>query len=124
MIECHFITVVIKKAVYEAITPSFGHEFRPWETDGQLYHRSAMSPMEVQLLVEPFTQNGAIFKDDAGAARDICVIDFFCGPTLPCDWIEYKMDVIEGSGLYATAEYIPDGQLKHSSAEVPPDEAR
>lgn len=60
--------------------------------DDYLYRDGAMGSMEIENIVKFWEGQGLepIGKTNEGKEywKDLCVVDQFCGPTLPCDWIE------------------------------------
>ena len=61
--------------------------------DEFLYRTGAMNPVDVELLVKKFTEYGLEPVKTVKGKRqwnDLCVIDTYTGPTLPCDWVEYE----------------------------------
>ena len=60
--------------------------------DGHLFRYGAMNPTDIQALVEFWIKKGLTpFEERNGKKcwKDMCVVDFFGGPTLPCDWLEH-----------------------------------
>jgi hypothetical protein len=63
--------------------------------DEYLYREGAMNPGDVRYLVEGWESFGLEpFKELDGKQywKDMCVVDYFGGPTLPCEWLEHDRD--------------------------------
>lgn len=65
---------------------------RMWH-DEFLFRDGAMSPGDIQFLVEEWEKlglKGIVEVDGRKKWQDFCVVEsIFGGPTLPCDWIEF-----------------------------------
>lgn len=64
---------------------------RCWH-DTYLYRDGAMNPMDIESIVSSWGKAGLRLKRRRGGVEewcDLCVVDTFSGPTLPCRWIEY-----------------------------------
>lgn len=60
--------------------------------DGHLYREGAMNPMDAALIVEKWKLMGLKITKGRGVDKvwhEICVVDTFSGPTLPCSWLHY-----------------------------------
>jgi len=60
--------------------------------DDYLYRDGAMSPGDTKLIVDFWEAQGLVVtevKNGKTYWKDLCVVDFLNGPTLPCDWIGY-----------------------------------
>ena len=60
--------------------------------DDFLYKESAMAPEDVGLLVDFWEKQGLILTETVDGVlywKDLCVVDMYSGPTLPCKWLEY-----------------------------------
>ena len=60
--------------------------------DDHLFRDGAMNPTDIQALVEFWKEKGLTPSEERDGKkwwRDMCVVDFFGGPTLPCDWLEH-----------------------------------
>lgn len=60
--------------------------------DDHLYRLGAMNSLDIQLLIDEWKARGfKPFKTVKGVKHwnDMCVVDTYSGPTLPCDWIVF-----------------------------------
>lgn len=60
--------------------------------DDHLFAECAMNPFDVQAIVERWESRGLTARvgtDDSRYWKDLCVVDFYQGPTLPCRWIQF-----------------------------------
>ena len=60
--------------------------------DDHLFVEYAMNPMDTQALVQRWESHGLIARVETNGTRawkDVCVVDYYKGPTLPCDWLEF-----------------------------------
>jgi hypothetical protein len=60
--------------------------------DDLLFVEFAMNPMDTQALVQQWESHGLVARVEANGARqwkDVCVVDYYEGPTLPCGWLEF-----------------------------------
>lgn len=60
--------------------------------DEYLFVEYAMNPMDTQALVQQWESYGLVARVDANGVRtwkEVCVVDYYQGPTLPCDWLEF-----------------------------------
>jgi hypothetical protein len=60
--------------------------------DEHLFRDGAMNPKDIEDLVEFWKEKGLKpFEERSGKKwwKDMCVVDFFGGSTLPCDWLEH-----------------------------------
>jgi len=61
--------------------------------DDYLYRDGAMGPGDVEDIVKFWEGHGLVGiaeRDGAEYWKDLCVVDMFGGPTLPCDWLEFE----------------------------------
>jgi hypothetical protein len=68
---------------------------RPWNVfhDDDLYHEGAMSPQDVETIVNFWEEHGltsVVTENKQEKWQDFCVADMIDGPTLPCDWLEHE----------------------------------
>ena len=64
---------------------------RVWHDD-YLYRDGAMNPEDAKDIVQFWEAQGLTTHaavDGAPQWIDICVVDYFGGPTLPCSWLEH-----------------------------------
>lgn len=89
--------------------------------DDYLYRDGAMGPMDVEDIVEFWKEQGLEpFEERDGEQywKDLCVVDMFGGPTLPCDWLEFeRLDYVGGGGSisHVFIKGKPKGKLIHST---------
>ena len=60
--------------------------------DDHLFVEFAMNPMDTQALVQQWESQGLVARVETNGARqwkDVCLVDYYKGPTLPCDWLEF-----------------------------------
>src|SRR5262245_7349257 len=60
--------------------------------DDYLFVECAMNPMDTQSLVQRWESHGLVARVEANGTRrwkDVCVVDYYKGPTLPCEWLEF-----------------------------------
>lgn len=60
--------------------------------DDELYREGAMNPMEIEFRIDYWKSVGLRpTKKYVGQLEwhDLCVVDSFSGPTLPCRWLNY-----------------------------------
>lgn len=77
--------------------------------DDHLLVECAMGPPDVQAIVERWEEYGLtarVGSDDSRYWKDICVVDYYQGPTLPCEWIEF-----DGKNHAAWHKSYPPGNL-------------
>lgn len=77
------------KAFFAQYRSIFGSKF--WH-DQYLFRDGTMNPKDTQDLVNFWEERGlTAFEERNGEKwwKDMCVVDFFAGPTLPCDWLQY-----------------------------------
>lgn len=63
--------------------------------DEQLYREGAMNPMDAALIVEKWKTMGLRITKGRGVNKnwnELCVVDTFSGPTLPCSWLKYDSE--------------------------------
>jgi len=63
--------------------------------DQHLYREGAMNSMDVQLRLDEWKRSGLrLTRKNSGVLEwnDVCVVDSFSGPTLPCRWLKYNPD--------------------------------
>jgi hypothetical protein len=83
--------------------------------DHDLYREGGMSPMVIEMRISHWKDYGLTpIRRRKGQPywKDMCVVDRFGGPTLPCDWLEW--DPIE-----ATVEYKPTAKPRHRRPLAP-----
>jgi hypothetical protein len=60
--------------------------------DDNLFVEYAMNPIDVQSLVQRWESLGLVGRAESNGVRcwkDVCVVDYYNGPTLPCAWLEF-----------------------------------
>ena len=60
--------------------------------DDHLFVEYAMNPMDTQSLVQRWESYGLVARVEVNGTRrwkDVCVVDYYKGPTLPCEWLEF-----------------------------------
>lgn len=63
--------------------------------DEYLYRDGAMSPGDTETIGRYWEKLGLKLvekKEDKDHWKDICVVDFVSGPTLPCEWLVFERD--------------------------------
>jgi len=63
--------------------------------DEYLLRLGAMNSLDIQLLIDEWEAKGfKPFKTIKGVKhwKDMCIVDTFSGPTLPCDWLVFDAD--------------------------------
>jgi hypothetical protein len=63
--------------------------------DGDLYRESFMNPLDALLRIEWWKDNGlrpTRSRKGVMEWNDLCVVDSFAGPTLPCCWLCYDSE--------------------------------
>lgn len=63
--------------------------------DDHLLRLGAMNILDIHLLIDDWKAKGfKPFKKIKGVKhwRDMCVVETFTGPTLPCDWLVFDAD--------------------------------
>ncbi len=103
-IRLQFINVVVPLKNIEKKCTSIGGWNGFLATEGSfgwydkyLYRTGAMTPMDAKAIVDKFEQYGLTPIGDIDGIKtwkDICVVDYLMGPTLPCSWIEYENDYV------------------------------
>lgn len=99
-IELNFISIVIPIKNIEELTNLGGVEgaMNHWNGFGEplhddhLFKESRMNPLDVEQAVNFWESQGLTqykYVDGRKEWADLCVVDHFLGPTLPCDWLEY-----------------------------------
>jgi hypothetical protein len=97
-----YISVVVQISVIKEVSGEGGFEtylesMKPtigecvWHDD-HLLVESGMSPHEVEIIVNAWVERGLTSVAENGEQRewkDLCVVDHFKGPTLPCSWLEF-----------------------------------
>lgn len=71
------------------------HRGKAFWLDEHLYVEFAMNPADTQAIVERWESVGLIPRTEEAGQRvwkDLCVVDFYRGPTLPCGWLTYDVD--------------------------------
>jgi len=61
--------------------------------DKYLFHQGAMDSDFLNFIVSSWEKLGLVSKEEKNGKvywKDLCVVDTFDGPTLPCEWIEFK----------------------------------
>jgi|WetSurMetagenome_2_1015567.scaffolds.fasta_scaffold995237_1 hypothetical protein len=62
--------------------------------DEFLFREGAMNPMDIEQIAAAWKNRGLkpTGRRKGGLYwKDLCVVDYFNGPTLPCDWIEVDL---------------------------------
>lgn len=100
-VALEFINIVVPIAIIDAKYPGGWDAYRKeWEVflglstwhDETLLREGAMSPHDIESMIRCWEEHGLTpYKEVEGVKhwQDICVLDSFSGPTLPCDWIEW-----------------------------------
>jgi len=99
-VELEFISIAIPIANVDRVYPGGFEGYKTdWERpfgralhDEHLLVISVMNPMDAQWVVDTWEEWGLEpFGEVEGekAWKDLCIVDYIRGPTLPCDWIEY-----------------------------------
>lgn len=83
--------------------------------DEHLYVEFAMNPIDIQSLVEKWESLGLSSRTEEGGQRmwrDLCVVDFYQGPTLPCRWLTFdpNANTVWRSGTAPGAIVGPDSE--------------
>lgn len=63
--------------------------------DDYLYREGAMNSMDAKSLVQSWERRGLRGLIGDGVTRewaDLCVVDYFNGPTRPCSWLEHDRE--------------------------------
>ena len=81
-------------AVYEGGKEAFWRDHHPseGECDGEILRMSFSNSTDVECMIEDWKRRGLKpTRKQKGQIcwQDLCVVDLFSGPTLPCDWLEY-----------------------------------
>lgn len=87
--------------------------------DQHLLRLGAMNSLDIQLLVDAWKEKGfKPFKTINGIKhwQDMCVVDTFSGPTLPCAWLEFDAD--QRTASYKTSELFNDAIVKALATEL------
>lgn len=84
-------------AVYEGGKEAFWRDTHPseGECDGEILRTSFSNSTDVECMIEDWKRRGLKpTRKQKGQIcwQDLCVVDLFCGPTLPCDWLEYDRE--------------------------------
>ncbi len=69
------------------------HDLKEVVFDDYIVRESAANPMDVNLIIDRWKELGLKVISGRGRNKkwkDICVVDLFRGPTLPCDWISFN----------------------------------
>lgn len=98
----------------------------PWDCDDSfshdrcLYREGAMNSFDIEMRISHWQGFGLVPMTRRRGKRcwnDMCVVDRFAGPTLPCDWLEWNPDE-------ATVRYKPTqpdtGSLRRTRPHKPP----
>lgn len=99
-VTVQFITLVVRIDRINAHYPGgfsayLEQQEKPVEHDDHLLRQGAMSPMDIESAVNEWKEIGLQPTEKIRGVlhwKDCCVIDYFGGPTLPCDWIELSPD--------------------------------
>lgn len=81
----------------------------PLCTDHEIARAGFMAPQEAALFVHQLQHAGLEFLR-AGHAVDIAVVDQLCGPTTPCDWLEFGQVNLGGNGPRVAACRLAGGR--------------
>jgi len=60
----------------------------------ELFRESAMGSWDIDTIVSFWQDQGLVLyeeKDGKKQWKDLCVVDFFGGPTLPCEWLSHTL---------------------------------
>ncbi len=104
-VNVRFIAVVIPIAVIEEKCKAIGglkgalELNKKWvgkkiSYDDALYKDGAMSPNDIQIIVDFWEKQGLIPIENRNGKtywKDLCVIDQFSGATMPCEWVKYDI---------------------------------
>jgi len=77
------------KGLLERDSEGRGKSF--WHDDA-LFVEYGMHPDDIQMLVERWEALGLTSRIEVNGQRkwkDLCVVDYYEGPTLACDWLDY-----------------------------------
>lgn len=80
--------------VYEGGEEAFWKDNHPLEgeCDGEIIRMSFSNSTDVECIIEDWKKRGLKPTRKLKSQicwQDLCVVDLFSGPTLPCDWLEY-----------------------------------
>jgi hypothetical protein len=83
--------------VYEGGKEAFWLDNHPSESecDGELIRMSFSNSIDVKVMIEDWKRRGLKPTRKLKGKifwQDLCVVNFFSGPTLPCDWLDYDSE--------------------------------
>ena len=81
--------------------------------DDYLLKDSAMNYGDIEDILRFWEDQGLILKEKINNQeywKDVCVVDFFNGPTLPCDWLEFVSST-DTSRSYVYLKNNPVGEI-------------
>jgi len=85
--------------------------------DDFLYRDGSMGSHDVEVIITYWHKMGLepveVDVDGNESWKDLCVVDMFGGPTLPCNWIEFEW-LKERSITYVYMKGKPKGRLVSS----------
>lgn len=85
--------------------------------DSDIARLGFMHPNDVGAFIRRLERHGFVFRDSAGAAVDVVVVDQREGPATPCSWIEFFRHEVPGgvvsaarlAGSHEEGLFCPDG---------------
>lgn len=83
--------------VYEGGKEAFWRDNQPTEDecDGEIIRMSFQNPMEAEAMIEDWKRRGLKpTRKQKGQVywQDLCVVDLFSWPTLPCEWLKFDSE--------------------------------
>lgn len=98
-IKIEFLSVIVSvRAIEEQFhggMEGFKDKCGEPQTDGKLVRMGAMNQLDLLEIIHALELGGlkkTFFKDGREHWLDLCVVDRFDGPTLPCEWIEVDLE--------------------------------
>jgi hypothetical protein len=96
--------------------------------DEDLYVEFAMNPVDIQAMVQRWESLGLTPRAEESGQRvwkDLCVVDFYQGPTLPCRWLTFDPNkkVVWKSGVASGAIVGPDSEGDPAPLFIPREKA-
>lgn len=101
-IQLEFLSLIIPLEKIDQNYPGGFEAFRSENEKGIMYddyivREGAMSSWDIESLVKKWESFGLIpiIKENGRMKwKDMCVVDYFGGPTLLCDWLKYEDEMI------------------------------
>jgi hypothetical protein len=96
-LECLSIIIPIAKlnAIHESEAETLMEQSPGGEHDGDLVRISTMNQIDAMLILDSLKKKGlrpTRRKQGVEHWEDLCIVDRFSGPTLPCEWLDWDRE--------------------------------